>query len=155
MARKLHLHSSIQLTNTSNSRKNKLSIWRTRSILYSGSFLQQLNSWQHWLEWLRVCSMLLVDLRYCARVPALPIHCTIMFPCQRMHGGRSREFNVLTCCQTVHLLQRRIGCRGRGAAQSCACMTYTSQFEYEYESSFVLLSYFRMNIQNFVRSFHP
>ena len=37
------------------------------------------------------------------------------------------------------------GCRGRGAAQSCACMTYTSQFEHEYESSFVLLSYFRMN----------
>ena len=79
-----------------------------------------------------------------------------MYPIGSMDGGRSREFKVLACCLTAHLLQRRM--QGLETAQSCPVMydaTYTSQFEHEYESSYVLLSYFRTNNRTFIHSFQP
>ena len=143
VACKLHLHSSIQLTNTSD----------TLSIPYSGSLLQQINFFCNIRRsgCMLVCPMLRVELRCCATC-ACTVDILYMYPIPK-HTWRAQLFNVLARRRTVYLLQRRVW--GLGTAQSCTCAMYTSQFEHKYESWFVLLSYFRTNIQTSVRSFHP
>ena len=64
-----------------------------------------------------VCSMLRVDLWYCACMHACLFYAasrsTVLYtyactPSQSMLGGHSREFSVIACCWTAHLLQRRM-----------------------------------------------
>ena len=90
-----------------------------------------------------VCSMLRVDLRYCATcvlaVDALNMYTKACMDDPLVNSTFSHAIEL--CCTSWR--------RGYivGTAQSCICTTYTSQF--------VRLSYSRTIIQTFVRSFHP
>ena len=78
VACKLRLHSSIDIHFKQS--KKQILLWRTWSIPSSG-FLLQLLIFRS-IRWsgciMLVCSMLRVDLWYCAHVHALSVHCTIM-----------------------------------------------------------------------------
>ena len=93
----------LQLTNTSDSRKNKLSCGGHVQFLPLAPF----SNYYYFCDigWsgciMLVCSMLRVDPRYCACVHALSIHCTIMYPIPkhaRMAQSRVQHSRMLLNC---------------------------------------------------------
>ena len=149
-----------QKTNTSNNWKNKFSNGRRGRFLPPAPFLQLfLIFLSYSLKWLHhlVCSMLRVDLCYCARVHVLSIHCTVMDPIPK-HARRTQSWvqrsRMLSNC--VSPAAQDVGSRNHTVmynhvhVHDCTCTTYTSQFELEYESTFLFLNEYL----NF-RSFHP
>ena len=158
VAHKLRLHSSKD--KHFKQLKEQILQWQTRSIPSSGSlsptffiFLSYSLKWLHHL----VCSMLCVDLCYCARVHVLSIHCTVMDPIPK-HARRTQSWvqrsRMLSNC--VSPAAQDVGSRNHTVmynhvhVHDCTCTTYTSQFELEYESTFLFLNEYL----NF-RSFHP